>query len=74
MSREYLDTLPEVENKYKVKLEEDEKVVFTIKLNMFGTEKDLLLGMDPYFTLTNKRIVVDNKSRNLDSKYTSRYS
>lgn len=62
MNTEYLNTLPEVKNEYKVDLQEGEKVVFTGKLSTFGTEKDRMLGnYDSIFTLTNKRIIADNK-------------
>ncbi len=62
MNREYLDSLPEIENKYKVDLEDGEKVVFTANLSTFGTEKDRMLGADSKFTLTNKRIIADNNA------------
>lgn len=63
MNTGYLDALPEVENRFKVELEEGEKVVFTAELSVFGTEKDQMLsGMEtPYFTLTNKRMIADNR-------------
>lgn len=61
MNTEFLDTLPEVENKFGIELEQGEKVVFTAKLDTFGTEKDRMLGADSSkFTLTNRRIVADN--------------
>jgi len=60
MNIEYLSTLPEVANKYKVNLQDDEKVVFTAKLSTFGTETERLLGNDSAFTLTNKRIIANN--------------
>ena len=60
MNIEYLDTLPEIENKYQVELEDGEKVVFTAKLSTFGTETDSRLGAESYFTLTNKSIIADN--------------
>ena len=60
MNTAYLDTLPEVTNKFNVDLEADEKVVFTAKLSTFGTEADRMLGMDSDFTLTNRRIIADN--------------
>lgn len=61
MNRAYLDTLPEVENRFGVELEEDEKVVFTAKLSTFGTEQDQVLGNgDSTFTMTNKRILANN--------------
>ena len=60
MNIEYLDTLPEVKNTYQFVLEGDEKAIFVAKLKLFGTDKDQLLGSDCKFTLTNKRIYVDN--------------
>ena len=57
----YLDLLPEVDNKFNVELEEGEKVVFTAKLKVFGTETDRVLGgSNSRFTLTNRRIIADN--------------
>lgn len=43
MNIEYLNSLPEIENKYNVQLEENEKVVFVAELSRFGTEKDRVL-------------------------------
>lgn len=61
MNIEYLNSLPEIENKYNVQLEENEKVVFVAELSTFGTEKDRVLGgYDSKFTLTNRRIIADN--------------
>lgn len=61
MNTKYLYTLPEVDNKYNVQLEEGEKVVFTAKLITFGNEKNQRLEAgEAYFTLTNKRILADN--------------
>lgn len=60
MNIEYLDTLPEVINKYKVELQDGEKVIFTAKPSCFGTETGRMLGMNPKITLTNKRIIADN--------------
>ena len=57
----YLDLLPEVDNKFNVELEKGEKVVFTAKLKVFGTETDRVLGgSNSRFTLTNRRIIADN--------------
>lgn len=56
----YLDTLPEVENKYGFNLLNGEKAVFNAKLSTFGNEKDSSLGIDCKFTLTNKRILINN--------------
>lgn len=60
MNMMYLNSLPEVENRYNVKLESGEKVIFATKLNTFGTEKDSWLGSDCEFTMTNKRIIIYN--------------
>lgn len=61
MNIEYLNSLPKIENKYNVQLEENEKVVFVAELSTFGTEKDRVLGgYGSKFTLTNKRIIADN--------------
>lgn len=60
MNTTYLDTLPEVKNKYKVNLEEGEKVVFTAKPCIFGTETGQMLGMEGRITMTNRRIIADN--------------
>lgn len=56
----YLNLLPELENKYHVELQEDEKVVFAANLSLFGTEKDINIGSDCDFTLTNQRMIIDN--------------
>lgn len=56
----YLNLLPEVENKYNVNLQDSEKVVFVVNLPVFGTEKGSMLGTDCDFTLTNKRIIINN--------------
>ena len=60
MNTNYLDALPEITNKFDFALQEKEKVVFNAVLEMFGTEKDSLLGMAPKFALTNQRILIDN--------------
>ena len=61
LNRGYLDALPETANTYGVGLLDDEKVVFTAALSMFGTETDRLLGAgNSRFTLTNKRMIADN--------------
>ncbi|MBO5005780.1 MAG: hypothetical protein J6D03_11345 [Clostridia bacterium] len=63
----YLNTLPEVENKFNVKLQDDEKVIFTAKPTCFGTETGRWLGSsngvgnpNSKITLTNKRLIADN--------------
>lgn len=61
MNITYLNTLPEVENKFNVKLQDDEKVIFTAKPTCFGTETGRCLGSSSSkITLTNKRIIADN--------------
>ena len=60
MNKEYINSQPEVENKYNVDLLTDEKVIFTPELDMVGTEKGRLLGISPLVTLTNQRIIIDN--------------
>ena len=45
MNITYLNTLPEVENKFNIKLQDGEKVIFTANSKI---------------TLTNKRIIADN--------------
>jgi hypothetical protein len=50
-----------ISNIYEVDLEDNEKVVFNARLSKFGTEKDFIIGgKKSCFTLTNKRIIVDN--------------
>lgn len=57
----YLDNLPEVQNKFNVKLDDGERVVFTAKLELFGTASGRMLGGDnSKFTMTNKRIIASN--------------
>lgn len=61
MNTDYLDTLPEIRNKFNVELEQGEKVVFATKLRLFGTGEGRLLGLeDSRITMTNRRIVADN--------------
>ena len=60
VNENYVQTLPEVKNKYGVELLEGEKVLFTAKLSIWGDDKDQPLGGRSVFTLTNQRIVVDN--------------
>ena len=61
MNITYLNTLPEVENKFNIKLLDGEKVIFTAKPTCFGTETGRLLGSsNSKITLTNKRIIADN--------------
>ena len=60
MNIEYLDTLPEVPNKYGFDLLDGEKAVFVTEIEIFGDDKDKHLGTDCKFTLTNKRILINN--------------
>ena len=60
MNVEFLNTLPEEKNKFKVQLEDGEKVVFIAKGVIFGTETGRALGYDTKVTLTNKRLIADN--------------
>lgn len=61
MNITYLNTLPEVENEFNIKLQDGEKVIFTAKPTCFGTETGRLLGSsNSKITLTNKRIIADN--------------
>ena len=57
----YLDNLPEAKNKFNVELDENERVVFTAKLALFGTAPGRFLGGDnSKLTMTNKRIIANN--------------
>lgn len=61
MNEAYLQSLPEGRNEYGMDLIQDERVLFTAELSVFGDEKDRVLGtMGAKFTLTNKRIIADN--------------
>lgn len=61
MNTEYLNTLPEIKNKFSVELEPGEKVIFTAMPKVFGTESGTMLGMeDSRITVTNRRIIADN--------------
>lgn len=62
MNTNYLDTMPEIKNKYKVDLEQGEKVVFTAKPWGFASDSGDLLGADnSRITMTNRRIFADNR-------------
>lgn len=57
----YLNTLPEVGNKFDIELQDTEKVIFTAKPTCFGTETGRCLGgSNSKITLTNKRLIADN--------------
>ena len=61
MNIEYLNTLPEIKNKFNIELQDGEKVIFTAKLSCFGTETDRFLGgSNSRIILTNKRLIADN--------------
>ena len=61
MNTDYLNTLPEIKNKFNVELELDEKVIFATKPKLFGTSEGRLLGLeDSRITMTNQRIMADN--------------
>lgn len=61
MNTAYLDSMPDLKNKFKVPLLPGEKVVFTAKLWGISTDSDALLGADDSkLTLTNQRIIADN--------------
>lgn len=61
MNTGYLDALPEIKNKFKVELEEGEKVVFIAKPYGFTSDTGDLLGYDKSkITVTNRRIIADN--------------
>lgn len=60
MNLNYLNSLPEEKNKFKAVLENGEKVIFTSKNVIFGTEKQRCLGWETKITMTNKRIIADN--------------
>lgn len=61
MNTDYLNTLPEIKNKFNVELEPGEKVVFATKPRLFGTGEGGLLGTeDSRITMTNRRIMADN--------------
>ena len=65
----YLDLLPEVDNKFNVELEKGEKVVFTAKLKVFGTETDRVCcwifgkadgAVKMYWNITGRHIMYKN--------------
>lgn len=61
MNTDYLDTLPEIKNKFKVDLQPGEKVIFTAKPWAISTKSGALLGADESrITMTNRRIIADN--------------
>ena len=62
INRVYLDSLPSQPNIFNVNLGVGERVVFTAKLKMFGTEKGELLGTGANlkFTLTNHTLFAQN--------------
>lgn len=69
MDNRYLNTLSEVycefkaelEEKYGIKFEDDEKIIFSAKPDTFGDERGQMLGLnDSKFVLTNKRMFAEN--------------
>lgn len=60
MNIEYLNSLPEEKNKFKVQLGDGEKVVFIAKNVTFGTDAGRAIGWEAKITMTNRRIVADN--------------
>lgn len=61
MNTDYLNTLPEIKNKFNIELEAGEKVIFATKPKLFGTSEGGLLGLeDSRITMTNQRILADN--------------
>ena len=61
MNTDYLDTMPEIKNKFKVNLQPGEKVIFTAKPWAFTTKSGALLGADDFrITMTNRSIIADN--------------
>lgn len=60
MHTAYLNTLPEIKNKYKVNLLSGEKVIFTANIYGFKSDTGVFIGADCKFTMTNKRIIADN--------------
>lgn len=61
MNTDYLNTLPEIKNKFDISLEPGEKVILAVKSIVFGTESGGLLGWDDSrITVTNRRIIADN--------------
>lgn len=55
----YLERLPKEDNTYKIKLNADEKVVFTAIMQRLLTGSGECLGESVKFILTNQRIVAD---------------
>ncbi len=61
MNNQYLNSLPQVKNKFQVDLQPCEKVVFTAKPFGFCSESGDVLGFDTSaVTMTNQRIIADN--------------
>lgn len=59
MNLNYLNSLPEEKNRFKVELENGEKVVFTVKNIGFGRENHNIICYQANFTVTNRRIITD---------------
>jgi hypothetical protein len=61
MNLNYLESLPEVKNKYGVNLDQGEKVIFTAKTHGFTNDSyTICLGVDVKFTMTNKNLIFNN--------------
>lgn len=60
INESYVQSLPGAANPYGAELGEGEKVLFAAQLSVWGDERDQSLGINAVFTLTNKKIVVDN--------------
>lgn len=60
LNESYVSSLQSAENTYNVELQDGEKVLFAAKLSTWGDEKDQSLGMNAVFTMTDRKIVVDN--------------
>lgn len=59
MNFNYLNSLPEEKNRFKVELENGEKVVFTAKNVGFGRENHNIICYQANFTVTNCRIIAN---------------
>lgn len=60
MNTTYLNSLPEVENRFKAILEEGEKPVFTAIMPIVGDQRGQMIGTEMKVTLTNQRIIMNS--------------
>lgn len=61
MNTQYLETLPTVPNKFAEQIQSDERVIYTAKFGIFGTESGRLLSPEnSKLTMTNKGIYLNN--------------